>query len=313
MAIRGYGAALYHGGMAARGHWIIMGDADDSHDFSRLDRFVSALEGGAELVMGNRFAGGFRPGAMPRKNRYPGNPLLSAMGRLFFRSPARDFHCGLRGMTRAAFERMNLRTTGMECASEMVIKATLLRLRVVEVATTLDKDGRNCPPHLRPWRDGWRHVRFMLLYCPRWLFLYPGVVMVTAGAAGMIAVLWLSGDGRLNISGLLLSSAAILLGFQAVTLTFCARIYAFMEGLLPEEPRLEVLFQRLTLEVGLPAGVAVFLVGAVLGVAAVQGWWRPAGLQPTWLLGLTALTGVCLGGQLVLTSFLFSFFGLRRR
>ena len=313
---RGYGSALYHGAQAARGRFIIMGDADDSYDFSRLDAFVDRLREGADLVMGNRFLGGVRPGAMPWKNRYLGNPLLSAIGRFFFHSAAGDFHCGLRGITRAAFDRLNLQTTGMEFASEMVIKATLLRLHVVEVPTTLDKDGRNRPPHLRPWRDGWRHLRFMLLYCPRWLFLYPGGAMMALGVAGSAALLagaaWPVGLGLL-----LVSSAAILIGFQSVAFAFCARIYAFNEGLLPEDKPLEAMFNRFTLETGLVTGVALLVVGLVGGVIAAVGW-SPSGAgtltsREALQVAIPAVTAVCLGGQVVLTSFLFSFLGLRRR
>lgn len=317
---RGYGSALYHGVLAAQGRVVIMGDADDSYDFSRLDAFVDALRAGADLVMGNRFAGGIRPGAMPWKNRYLGNPLLSAVGRLFFRVPARDFHCGLRGFTRDAFVRMNLQTTGMEFASEMVIKATLLGLRVTEVPTTLDKDGRNRPPHLRPWRDGWRHLRFMLLYCPRWLFLYPGAVLAGAGALGggwLLAGRVPHVDAALRPQLVLLSSAAVLLGFQAVAFAFCARIFAFTEGLRPDDARLERLFTRFTLETGLLAGAGLLLAGVIAGGLGMTGW-SPAGfwtLEPrqTLLIGIAAVTAMCLGGQVMMTSFLLSFIGLRRR
>ena len=313
---RGYGSALYHGAQAARGRFIIMGDADDSYDFSRLDAFVDRLREGADLVMGNSVLGGVRPGSMPWKNRYLGNPLLSAIGRLFFHSAAGDFHCGLRGITRAAFDRLNLQATGMECASEMVIKATLLRLRVVEVPTTLDKDGRNRPPDLRPWRDGWRHLRFMLLYCPRWLFLYPGAAMMALGVTGSAALLagaaWTAGLGLL-----LVSSAAILLGFQSVAFAFCARIYAFNEGLLPEDKPLEAMFNRFTLETGLVAGAALLVIGLTAGVIAAVGW-SPSGVgtltsREALQVAIPAVTAVCLGGQVVLTSFLLSFLGLRRR
>jgi glycosyltransferase involved in cell wall biosynthesis len=163
VAQRGYGSALFHGCMAANGEWIIMGDADDSYDFSALDPFVEKLSDGYDLVMGNRFAGGIAPGAMPWKNRYIGNPILTLIGRFLFKSPANDFHCGLRGFRKDAFLRMDLRTTGMEFASEMVIKANLFGMRITEVPTTLSKDGRSRAPHLRPWRDGWRHLRFMLI------------------------------------------------------------------------------------------------------------------------------------------------------
>ena len=320
VAARGYGSALFHGARAAYGRFIIMGDADDSYDFSRLDAFVEALRAGADLVMGNRFLGGIRPGAMPWKNRYIGNPALSTIGRLFFRSPARDFHCGMRGFTRAAFDRLNLQTTGMEFASEMVIKATLLGLRIVEVPTTLDKDGRNRPPHLRPWRDGWRHLRFMLLFCPRWLFLYPGIALIVAGAGGtalMMAGVITGPQAGLRPHALLLGAAAVLLGFQAVSFAFCARIYAFNEGLLPEDARLERLFHRFTLETGLLAGFGLFVSGGICGVAAAVGW-SPIGLwtltpRQTLLIAIPSATALCLGGQIMMTSFLLSFLGLGRR
>src|SRR5204862_4750255 len=182
----GYGAALLGGIRAARGRYVIMGDADDSYDFSRLAGFVEKLRSGYELVMGNRFLGGIAPGAMPPLHRYLGNPVLTAIGRLFFRSPIRDFHCGMRGFRRDAILGLELRTTGMEFASEMVAKAALRKLRVTEVPTTLGKDGRSRPPHLRSWRDGWRHLRFLLLYSPRYLFLLPGALLVFAGAIGVI-------------------------------------------------------------------------------------------------------------------------------
>ena len=184
---RGYGSALQGGIAAAHGRYIVMGDADDSYDFSELAPLLDSLRDGADLVMGNRFRGGIAPRAMPPLHRYLGNPVLTAIGRLFFKSPARDFHCGLRGFAKSAYERMELRTTGMEFASEMVVKASLLGMRVEEVPVTLSPDGRSRPPHLRSWRDGWRHLRFLLLYSPRWLFLYPGIAMMIAGlAAGLL-------------------------------------------------------------------------------------------------------------------------------
>ena len=319
--VRGYGAALYHGGKAARGRYLIMGDADDSYDFSRLDGFLEQLRGGADLVMGNRFLGGIRPGAMPWKNRYIGNPILSAIGRLFFRSPARDFHCGLRGVSRDAFDRMNLQTTGMEFASEMVIKATLIGLRIAEVPTTLDKDGRNRPPHLRPWRDGWRHLRFMLLYCPRWLFLYPGWTLVLVGVAaglGLLVTELVRGRHvRFEAHALLAASVAVLLGFQSVAFAFCSRIYALNEGLLPEDKTLERMFRRYTLETGLAAGALLFGLGLAGALCAATGW-TPSGAglldaRERLLVAIPAAVAVCLGGQVVLTSFLLSFLGLGRR
>ena len=320
VAVRGYGAALYQGFREARGRYVIMGDADDSYDFSRLDAFIASMRDGADLVMGNRFLGGIRSGAMPWMNRYLGNPVLSAIGRLFFRSPARDFHCGLRALSREAFDRLDLQTTGMEFASEMVIKATLIGLRIDEVPTTLDKAGRNRPPHLRPWRDAWRHTRFMLLYCPRWLFLYPGAALILSGGlAGAIVVEHaLTRDSAMtDAHTLLLASAAVLLGFQGVAFAFCARIYALNEGLLPEDATLERMFRYFTLETGLAAGVTLLIVGLAGGVYVAQTWTQTSASlrdpRETLLVAIPSAAALCLGGQVVFVSFLLSFLGLRRR
>jgi len=318
--VRGYGAALYHGFLAARGRYIIMGDADDSYDFSRLDAFVDKMRDGADLVMGNRFLGGIRPGAMPWLNRHLGNPVLSAIGRLFFHSPAGDFHCGLRALSREAFDRLDLQTTGMEFASEMVIKATLVGLRIAEVPTTLDKAGRSRGPHLRPWRDAWRHIRFMLLYCPRWLFLYPGAVLIFGGGLLGVVVLGhaLTRDPQMSDAHtLLLASAAVLLGFQGVAFAFCARIYALSEGLLPEDATLERMFRYFTLETGLAVGVTLLLLGLAGGVYVAESWTQASASirdpQETLLVAIPSATALCLGGQVVFVSFLLSFLGLRRR
>jgi glycosyltransferase involved in cell wall biosynthesis len=319
--VRGYGAALYHGTMAARGRYVIMGDADDSYDFSRLDDFVAKLREGNEVVMGNRFQGGIRPGAMPWKNRYIGNPVLSGIGKLFFRCPVGDFHCGLRGFSREAFQRMRLQTTGMEFASEMVIKATLLKLRIAEVPTTLDKDGRSRPPHLRPWRDGWRHLRFMLLYSPRWLFLYPGIVVTLLGLTLGIAILRgplaITRHVALDVNSLLVAFAAVVLGFQAVAFSICARSYAYHEGLLPPNPKLDRAFQRFKLETGLIVGAVVFLAGLAGILYTVWIWYRHGfgalDAQDTLRLAIPGVTALCVGGQIVLVSFLLSFMELRRR
>jgi glycosyltransferase involved in cell wall biosynthesis len=318
---RGYGAALYYGIVEARGRYVVMGDSDDSYDFSRLDGFVEKLREGADLVMGNRFTGGIRPGAMPWKNRYLGNPALSGIGRVFFNCPVADFHCGIRGLSREAFTHMRLQTTGMEFASEMVIKATLLGLRIAEVPTTLDKDGRRRPPHLRPWRDGWRHLRFMLLYSPRWLFLYPGfalmLVGIVLGAILLPGPLLLSPHLGLDVHTLLFAFAGILIGFQAVSFAFCARVYALNEGLLPTDPKLEVLLRRFTLESGLVAGAVLLVVGICGAIGAVLTWSRVSfgelDIRSTLRIVIPAITAVCLGGQVILTSFLLSFLGLRRR
>ena len=186
--MRGYGEALYFGSLAARGRYIVMGDSDSSYDFANLSPFLERLRACDDLVMGNRFQGTIETGAMPKKNRYLGNPALSWIGRVFFRAPMGDFHCGLRAFRKDAFERLNLRTTGMEFASEMVIKGTLADLRISEVPIALRRDGRSRPPHLRPWRNGWRHLRFMLLCSPRWLFLYPGIITILIG---LVAGGWL--------------------------------------------------------------------------------------------------------------------------
>jgi glycosyltransferase involved in cell wall biosynthesis len=318
---RGYGAALFHGAAVALGRYVIMADADDSYDFERMDKFVEALRGGADLVMGNRFQGGISPDAMPWKNRYIGNPALSFIGRLLFRSPIGDFHCGMRGFSRDAFERMELQTTGMEFASEMVIKATLLRMRIVEVPTTLAKDGRGRPPHLRPWRDGWRHLRFMMLYSPRWLFVYPGAILMIVGSFVGVALLpgpiMLTPTVGLDVHTLLFAFAAVLVGFQSMAFGFLARVFALNKGLIPREPMLERPFRRFTLETGLIVGavlLALGLVGAVMSVVI----WSKAGFgqldaRQTLRTAIPAAAAICLGGQVVLTSFLFSFLGLRTR
>ncbi len=319
--VRGYGAALYYGTLGARGRYVIMGDADDSYDFSRIDPFVEELRKGCDLVMGNRFRGGIRPGAMPWKNRYLGNPVLSTIGKVFFKSPVDDFHCGMRGYSRAAFGRMQLQTTGMEYASEMVIKATLLRMNIVEVPTTLDKDGRSRPPHLRPWRDGWRHLRFMLLYSPRWLFLYPGILLALVGA-GLGALLLpgpypLTETVVLDVHTLLVAFACVQLGFQAILFAFCARIYALQEGLLPADPTLERAFQFFKLETGLLVGVLLLLLG-VGAIAYTLYQWYGVGfgaldVQTNLRRAIPGVTAICLGMQIILFSFLLSFIGLRRR
>jgi hypothetical protein len=319
--VRGYGAALYHGTIAAAGRYVIMGDADDSYDFSRLDAFIEPLRQGNDIVMGNRFLGGIRPGAMPWKNRYIGNPVLSGIGKLFFRCPVGDFHCGMRGFSREAFQRLRLQTTGMEFASEMVIKATLLGMRMAEVPTTLDKDGRSRPPHLLPWRDGWRHLRFMLLYSPSWLFLYPGLALGFAGA--LLGALLLPGPlmitrhVQLDVHTLLVAFAAVLLGFQAVAFFVCARAFALNEGLLPTDPALEKAFTLITLEGGLTIGALVFL-GGIGGIAYTTAVWAASGFgnldaQATLRAAIPSVTAMCLGGQTILVSFLLSFLGLKKR
>src|SRR4051812_30685069 len=263
--IRGYGAALMGAIEGSRGKYVIMGDSDDSYDFSNLDLFVAKLREGYDLVMGNRFKGGIQPGAMPFLHRYLGNPVLSFIGRLFFKSAIRDFHCGLRGFRQDIVKILGLQTTGMEFASELVVKSTLFKLKIAEVPTTLDKDGRSRPPHLRTWRDGWRHLRFMLLYSPRWLFLYPGAVLMIAGlllgGALLPGPLKVSERVGLDVHTLLFAFAAVLRGFQGVAFAVCARVYALQEGLLPTDPALERMLSRFTLETGLIVGAALLSFG----------------------------------------------------
>ena len=233
---RGYGAALIGGSIAARGKYILMGDADGSYDFRDAGKFLAKLREGNDIVMGNRFQGGIKPGAMPWKNRYIGNPVLTWIGRLFFRTPVSDFHCGLRAFSKPAFEKMDLRTTGMEFASEMVIKATLLKLHVAEVPTVLSPDGRSRSPHLRPWRDGWRHLRFMLLYSPRWLFLYPGLLLMILGFA---LAIWLIPSPQriagvvIDVHTLFFAMIFAVIGFQAVCFGVTTKIYAVTHGPAP--------------------------------------------------------------------------------
>jgi glycosyltransferase involved in cell wall biosynthesis len=310
---RGYGAALAAGIAAASGRFVIMGDADDSYDFARLEGFVEKLRQGYPLVMGNRFKGGIRPGAMPALHRYLGNPVLSFVGRLFFRAPVGDFHCGLRGFDRAALLSLDLRTRGMEFASEVVVKAALGGWRIAEVPTTLHPDGRGRPPHLRSWRDGWRHLRFLLLFSPRWLFLYPGTLLLTLGALLTVLLYFAPlrvGSLGLDIHSMLYASAAALLGMQLCLFALFARVSAQAAGLLPAQPRLQKLLGRLTLERGLALGLGVALLGLLWSAAAF--WqWREAGfgaLDPRVVMRDTipAATLMVAGMELMLAAFLLS-------
>src|SRR5689334_11859558 len=317
---KGYGAALRAGIEAAAGKYVIMGDADDSYNFANLGPFLSKLRNGYDLVMGNRFAGGIEPGAMPPLHKYLGNPVLTGIGRLLFRSPCRDFHCGLRGFSKEAALKMDLRTPGMEFASEMVVKATLNKLRIIEVPTTLSPDGRSREPHLRSWRDGWRHLRFLLLYSPRWLFFYPGALLMLVGLA---VGLWLLpgpravGGVTFDVHTLLYAAAAVLVGFQAVNFAVFTKIFGVTSGLLPRDAKLERAFKYVTLESGLVTGVVLFLTGLALSIFAVSDWGAHSfgALDPTKILRLVipAVSAMMLGSEIVLSSFFLSVLGLTKR
>lgn len=317
---KGYGNALMGGIAEARGAFVIIGDADDSYDFGSLGPFVEKLRAGFDLVMGNRFSGGIKPGAMPPLHRYLGNPVLTFVGRLFFKSPVRDFHCGLRGFRKEAITQLDLRTTGMEFASEMVVKATLQKLRITEVPTTLSKDGRSHAPHLRRWRDGWRHLRFLLLYSPRWLFLYPGALLMVMGILIGLSLLpspRVVGGIVFDVHTLLYSALAVVLGFQAIVFATCTKVFAIMEGLLPADSRLDKVMKYVTLEVGLLVGFVLVVLGLAGSVYAVFFWNQQSygQLDPALTLRfvIPAVTSLMLGCQIVLSSFFLSILGLRRR
>ena len=319
---KGYGNALRGGIAAARGEWILMGDADDSYDFSEADRFVEKFKQGDELIMGCRLpvgGGTIMPGAMPWKNRWIGNPVLTTIGRVFFKCPAHDFHSGLRGFTKSAYHQMELQTTGMEFASEMAIKGTLKKLKISEVPITLHKDGRSRPPHLKPWRDGWRHLRFMLLFSPRWLFLVPGLALSALGFV-LAAALSLQdikiGGVVLNVGTLVVASMTIIVGFQLVAFAFFTKVFAIAEGLLPEDPKLTRVFKVFTLEKGLVFGLLVLLGGLVLLARSVWIWQQANyGLLPSTEDNLRRLipatTLVVLGIQTIFSSFFMSTLGLK--
>jgi len=317
---RGYGGALRGGIAAARGRYIIMGDADDSYDFTALQPFIEKLREGWQLVMGNRFKGGIKPGAMPALHRYLGNPVLTAIGRQFYGSPIGDFHCGLRGFDRGAILGLGLTTSGMEFASEMVVKATLQKIRIAEVPASLSVDGRSRPPHLRSWRDGWRHLRFLLLFSPRWLFLYPGVVLM---AIGLLSLLWLLPEPRhigavtLDVHTLVFSAAAIICGFQSVAFGILSKAFAIDAKILPVDPLTERFQAIFSLEIGLVIGAALLFGGFAAALYAVGAWGQTsfAELDPVYTMRIVvpSVTAMVLGLQVVFASLFFSVLGLKRQ
>ena len=316
---KGYGAALIGGIAAAEGRYVIMGDADGSYDFANLEGFVEKLREGADLVVGNRFRGQIRPGAMPFLNRYLGNPVLSFLGRLFFRIPVGDFHCGLRGFSRDAIRRLRLQAKGMEFASEMIVKASLHGLTIAEVPTTLSPDGRSRPPHLRPWRDGWRHLRFLLLHSPRWLFYYPGMAMLAVGVC--LAALVFAGDVEIapgvsiGIHTLITGCFGAIIGVQLIAFAVLVRRHTIASGIIPPGRGSQIL-EHLTLERILLTAL-VLLVAGLAGFGTALGYWISIGFGPIefgWVQKVTvvSLTTVTIAVQLAFTGFLAAAFSLDR-
>ncbi len=311
--IKGYGAALGAGIDAAKGRFVIMGDSDDSYDFSNLDPFVEELRKGADLVMGNRFKGGIEKDAMPPLHRYLGNPVLSTVGRVFYRTPVGDFHCGLRGFNRESILGLHLNTPGMEFASEMVIRSTLFGLDIREVPTTLKPDGRSRPPHLRSWRDGWLHLKLLLTFAPYWLFYYPGLIMFWIGLVSFGALMFgpvVIGGVTFDVGTMILSSALLLTGFQMVCFYALSRIFAVRFNLLPTSPRFERLRSKITVDNACISGGILLFVALIATLAGVFSWGatgfgdmnassvvRPASL---------AVVSASFGVQLITTGFLSS-------
>ena len=320
VAEKGYGAALMGGFEAARGRFLVMGDADMSYDFGEAMPMIDRLRGGADLVMGSRFLGTIEPGAMPWSHYWIGNPILSLVGRILFHSPVSDFHCGFRALTKSTYERLGLRTTGMEFATELVVKAAAMRLRVDEVPVTLRPDGRSRPPHLRTWRDGWRHLRFMMSLSPRFTLFLPGLLMMVVGGV-LLARLSISpldlGVAVLDIHTMQLASLLMIVGYQGVTIAVAARIYATSQALGPPGDWIQRMFERFTLERGLILGALLLLAGLGLIGQATWHWAQKdfGQLMPTITMRpvLLGATFVALSIQTLLMSFLYSMFGVPRR
>ncbi|WP_222708809.1 glycosyltransferase family 2 protein [Nonomuraea sp. C10] len=316
---KGYGNALMGGIRAARGKYVIMGDADDSYDFGALMPFVEQLRDGADLVMGNRFKGGIAPGAMPPLHRYLGNPVLSFVGRLFFPSKIADFHCGLRGFRRDSILNLGLQTGGMEFASEMVVRSTLAGYDVREVPTTLSPDGRSRPPHLRSWRDGWRHLRFLLLYSPKWLFFYPGIALMMIGLVAGTALTFgpvKIGQLAFDVDTLVGASAAMVIGFQSALFALFTKVYAAEEGFLPESRRVRKLISMVTLERGLVLGGLLALAGLVGLVMSLVHWqvrsWGALDPRESLRIVVPAATALIMSFQTIFASLFVSILGIRR-
>jgi glycosyltransferase involved in cell wall biosynthesis len=318
VARKGYGSALLGGINAACGRFVIMADADDSYDFSQLDAFVDGLRAGNTMVIGHRFRGGIRRGAMPLLHRYFGNPVLSFAGRLLFSSRIGDFHCGLRGVDRAAVLQLGLHAPGMEFASEMVVKATLAGWRIAEVPTVLSRDGRSRAPHLRSWRDGWRHLRFLLMMSPRWLMLYPGTFLIGIGIAAELAILHgpiVIGGVGFDIHTMLYAAGATILGVQLVLFSLLARTVGVLKNVLPMSPPLKRFLNVFTVERGILTGLSLGLLGLGLAVYSLENWAhaRLAALDPATMMriAIPSVTLMLAGAEIVFASFLLGFIDVR--
>ncbi len=317
---RGYGSALQGGITRAKGTYVIMADADASYDLYSLMPILEQLRKGYDLVMGNRFSGSIKPGAMPALHRYLGNPVLSFIGRLFFRPGIRDFHCGLRGFNRVAILNLHLCTLGMEFASEMVVKASFHNLSITEVPVTLYPDGRTRSPHLKSWRDGWRHLRFLLMFSPRWLFLYPGICLVSLGVLGMALLVkgpLQIGNISVGIHTLLLSGAAILSGTQSISFAFLAKQFAINAGLLPQDKTIERMQRYMSLELLLIVGIITIAAGTGCVLYSIFLWSQVqfGALAPERMMRILvpAVTMTAVGIQIVITAFFKSILALETR
>lgn len=311
---KGYGSALMGAIESAKGKYVVMGDSDDSYDFSNLTPFITELRAGKDLVMGNRFKGGIAPGAMPFLHRYLGNPVLSFIGRLFFNCPVGDFHCGLRGFRQDIVSLLDLKTTGMEFASEMVVKATIFKLNIAEVPTTLNKDGRSRPPHLRTWRDGWRHLRFLLIYSPRWLFLYPGIFLMLLGL--IMSIFIVRGPIEMlphvvfDTNTLLYAGAFIIVGYQAVSFGIFTRTYAVQAGFLPQNNSLAKITDSISMELGIVIGLLIFFAGVGGTLYSLSLWeaknFGPLEYSEILRKVIPSVIAIIVGLQTILSSFFLS-------
>jgi glycosyltransferase involved in cell wall biosynthesis len=317
---KGYGSALRGGSENARGKYVIMGDADDSYNFLNLMPFLEKLREGYELVMGNRFKGGIEKGAMPPLHKYLGNPVLSFIGRIFYPSEIKDFHCGLRGYNRAAIKSLQLQTTGMEYASEMVVQATLHKLRMIEVPTTLSPDGRTRPPHLRSWRDGWRHLKFLMMYSPNWTFLYPGLILSVVGLLMMVIIgvgPTKIGNVNFGINTMMYGSASLLVGVNIILFSMFTKAYALSSGFIPNSPKTIGIFEKFTVEKGVVIGVALTLLGIAATIFAFIIWGNNSfgNLQPESIMKITipATTLIAIGIELIFASFFLGILEIERK